>query len=94
LWSNHRQVLRLAAFYLLTLSYPHAMAPPVAIPAPLTRFVGREQELHALTRLLGETRLLTHTGAGGVGPAARRPALIRQRNEATYLTACLSLEQD
>jgi len=39
----------------------------VAVPAPLTRFVGREQELHALRLLLGETRLLTLTGAGGVG---------------------------
>ena len=39
----------------------------VGVPASLTRFVGREQELHELALLLGETRLLTLTGAGGVG---------------------------
>lgn len=39
----------------------------VGVPAPLTRFVGREHEVQELSRLLGETRLLTLTGAGGVG---------------------------
>jgi len=39
----------------------------LGLPVPLTRFVGREQELRELTVLLGETRLLTLTGAGGVG---------------------------
>jgi AAA domain len=40
---------------------------PIVVPAPLTRFVGREQEIQELTQLLGETRLLTLIGAGGVG---------------------------
>jgi len=37
------------------------------LPAPLTSFVGREAELAEIERLLGETRLLTLTGVGGVG---------------------------
>src|SRR5438067_13143040 len=38
-----------------------------SIPQPLTSFVGRERELAAITRLLGEARLLTLTGPGGCG---------------------------
>jgi predicted ATPase/DNA-binding SARP family transcriptional activator len=34
---------------------------------PLTRFIGRDRELDDLARLLGATRLLTLTGAGGSG---------------------------
>jgi predicted ATPase/DNA-binding SARP family transcriptional activator len=48
--------------------------PPVApdrqrhnLPAQLTSFVGREQELAVLGKLLGEARLVTLTGAGGAG---------------------------
>jgi non-specific serine/threonine protein kinase len=37
------------------------------LPAPLTRFVGRQRELATIQDLLGKTRLLTLTGAGGVG---------------------------
>jgi predicted ATPase len=36
-------------------------------PSPLSSFVGRERELVEVRRLLGTTRLLTLTGAGGVG---------------------------
>jgi len=37
------------------------------LPAELTSFVGREQEISEVERLLGTTRLLTLTGTGGCG---------------------------
>lgn len=37
------------------------------LPAPLTACVGREVEIAAVRRLLGEARLVTLTGAGGSG---------------------------
>jgi len=41
----------------------------VKLPAQTTRFIGREEELNEIARLLGqpETRLLTLFGAGGMG---------------------------
>src|ERR1700733_7818558 len=39
------------------------------LPDQLTSFVGRELGLRQVTRVLGETRLLTLTGSGGRGPA-------------------------
>ncbi|MFE2497771.1 ATP-binding protein [Streptomyces scopuliridis] len=54
---------------------PFRSGPPPAVPAPapgnlpaeLNRFVGRDDELAALTRHLGESRLVTVVGVGGVG---------------------------
>ena len=40
---------------------------PTNLTAPLTRFIGREREIAEVKRLLGTTRLLALTGAGGVG---------------------------
>ena len=40
---------------------------PVGLPVPLTRFIGRAQELADLVHLLPSTRLITLTGAGGTG---------------------------
>jgi non-specific serine/threonine protein kinase len=42
-------------------------ARPHNLPAPLTSFVGRGRELAEVRRLLGAHRLVTLTGAGGVG---------------------------
>jgi predicted ATPase/class 3 adenylate cyclase len=42
-------------------------ARPGNLPAPLTSFVGREEETAEAVRLLGRARLLTLTGAGGSG---------------------------
>ncbi|HEX2165183.1 MAG TPA: LuxR family transcriptional regulator, partial [Thermoanaerobaculia bacterium] len=38
-----------------------------ALPADLTRLVGREREVAEVRRLLAEERLVTLTGAGGIG---------------------------
>src|SRR5262249_61138053 len=48
--------------------------PPAArhnLPAPLTSFVGREQDLAALEKLLGQARLGTPTGTRGSGKTPR-----------------------
>jgi predicted ATPase/DNA-binding SARP family transcriptional activator len=51
----------------------HEVPPPARnwqrhnLPAQLTSFLGREQELAMLGTLLGEARLVTLTGAGGTG---------------------------
>jgi predicted ATPase len=42
-------------------------APRRSLPSPLTDFVGREREIVAIAGLLRETRLVTLTGAGGIG---------------------------
>ena len=46
---------------------PIAARPHNSFPVELTRFIGREQELRALRKLVGASRLLTLTGAGGSG---------------------------
>jgi predicted ATPase/DNA-binding CsgD family transcriptional regulator len=53
----------------------------VALPAELTSFVGRRQELSEARRLLGSGRMLTLTGVGGVGKtrlALRMAAEVRR----------------
>ena len=40
---------------------------PNNLPSQLTTFIGREAEVDLVQRLLGETRMLTLTGAGGCG---------------------------
>jgi predicted ATPase/class 3 adenylate cyclase len=42
-------------------------ARPNNLPAQLTSFVGREEQIAEIRQLLGRTRLLTLTGAGGTG---------------------------
>lgn len=40
---------------------------PSSLPTPLTRLVGRERDVESVARQLGEARLVTLTGPGGVG---------------------------
>ena len=42
-------------------------APRTNLPIPLTSFIGRENDVEAVMQLLGNNRLVTLTGAGGVG---------------------------
>lgn len=53
---------------------------PGNLPAELTRFIGRDDELAALARQLESARLVTLTGLGGVGTSrlARQGAAILQ----------------
>jgi predicted ATPase/DNA-binding SARP family transcriptional activator len=46
-----------------------AVPPPARhnLPAPLTSFLGREQDLASVEKLLGQARLVTLTGTGGTG---------------------------
>ena len=46
---------------------PPPAAPPTNLPLALTSFIGRERDLAAIRDLLAATRLLTLTGAGGIG---------------------------
>ncbi|MFF2326387.1 MULTISPECIES: ATP-binding protein [unclassified Streptomyces] len=46
---------------------PSDSAAPGNLPAELSRFVGREGELAALSQVLDESRLVTVVGVGGVG---------------------------
>lgn len=46
---------------------PAAASPPTAPPAPLTRLIGRQDDLDGLAARLQEARLVTVVGAGGVG---------------------------
>jgi len=62
--------------------------PPVSVflsaapPVQLTGFVGREGELVTLLELLGATRLLTLTGAGGSGKTRLALEAVRRMSEA------------
>jgi len=58
-----------------------ACTPPTSLPAPLTSFVGREREVSELRRLLGGARLVTLTGAGGVGKTRLALAIAEELDE-------------
>jgi predicted ATPase/DNA-binding SARP family transcriptional activator len=57
---------------------PVAPAPGHNLPLEVTSFVGRERELRELERLLGRTRLLTLSGAGGSGKSRLAREVVRR----------------
>ncbi|HEU5215850.1 MAG TPA: tetratricopeptide repeat protein [Gaiellaceae bacterium] len=63
------------------------------LPADASTFVGREHELGELSALLGRTRLLTLTGAGGVGKTRLARELGRRHQDA-YADGVLPVELD
>jgi DNA-binding CsgD family transcriptional regulator len=65
---NRRQAVeRAKALGLLDRDRETVVRPPTNLPAEATPFVGRRDELVEIKRHLGETRLLTLTGPGGIG---------------------------
>ena len=74
----------------------HEAAPPSSLPRPVTRLVGRENELRTLTGLMAdpEVRLVTLTGPGGVGKT-RLLLELAARHEHSYRhgAAFVRLEQ-
>jgi len=81
-----------------SLDPPAATAGPMAaagparasgIPEALTALVGRDEELRDLTRLLGEHRLLTLVGPGGVGKTRLALELARTEAAGLELGGCL-----
>ena len=60
------ELTRLAIGYREALDERASVSAP-ALPAPLTTFVGREEERAALAAALGRTRLVSAVGPGGIG---------------------------
>jgi predicted ATPase/DNA-binding winged helix-turn-helix (wHTH) protein len=52
--------------------------PPTNIPEPISELIGRDEELGAIVRLVAEHRLVTLTGAGGIGKTRLALAAARE----------------
>lgn len=60
---------------------PERAGPKVGnLPAPTSSFVGRDEDVATIRKLLGQTRLLTLTGTGGVGKTRLAIELARRAN--------------
>jgi predicted ATPase/DNA-binding SARP family transcriptional activator len=64
---GHRPTLRRPSAPDLTAGTCPPSAPLQSLPCPLTAFIGREQELQEVARLVTSARLITLVGGGGVG---------------------------
>lgn len=60
------------------------------VPAPLTSLVGREADVSAIVDLLGKHRLLTITGAGGVGKTRAALEVAGRMRQAHGLDVCFA----
>ena len=66
--NSRTQAVKLARQYSLTDSQPEKKSYPINnLPAQLTSYVGRRQEIADIQQLLTTARLVTLTGAGGTG---------------------------
>jgi predicted ATPase/DNA-binding SARP family transcriptional activator len=59
-----------------------AVAPRTNLPSPLTELVGRDAAVESVRKLMGETRLVTLTGPGGVGKTRLAVETARQLGNA------------
>jgi len=64
--AGHRELIRLAAGYRAAVA-ERAPASAARLPSPLTSFIGRDSERAALAAALGESRLVSLIGPGGIG---------------------------
>jgi predicted ATPase/DNA-binding CsgD family transcriptional regulator len=64
--AGHRELIQLAASWRAA-EAERAPRPPARLPAPLTSFIGRDSERAALAAALGESRLVSMVGPGGIG---------------------------
>jgi len=61
------------------------------LPVQLTSFIGRQRQIDEIRRLLGEARLVTLTGAGGVGKT-RLAQAIAERELSSYAAGAWQVE--
>ncbi len=57
---------------------PGAVPPPTNLPEPVSELIGRDQELHEIVALVATRRLVTLTGAGGIGKTRLALAVAHQ----------------
>ncbi|MEP7023602.1 MAG: helix-turn-helix transcriptional regulator [Actinomycetota bacterium] len=64
---GHRELVRLAASHRAAAAGRASAAAAPRLPSPLTSFLGRENERGALAAAMGESRLVSAVGPGGIG---------------------------
>ena len=57
---------------------PRASVPPTNLPEPVSELIGRDKELHEIEDLAASHRLVTLTGAGGIGKTRLAMAVARR----------------
>jgi predicted ATPase/DNA-binding winged helix-turn-helix (wHTH) protein len=58
--------------------HPASVLPPTNVPEPVSELIGREEELSEILNLVTTHRLVTLTGAGGIGKTTLALALARE----------------